>query len=93
MLFKNSVRTSKRTPHFTITKINWLTLFKFNHSTMTFGYTIMLSSHVFRRRSTTHQHNAAKDPKRTTGAVQRKHPRIPEVRAQITARNDMKGML
>jgi hypothetical protein len=30
MLFKNSVRTSKRTPHFTITMINWLTLFKFN---------------------------------------------------------------
>jgi hypothetical protein len=29
MLFKNSVRTSKRTPHLTITKINWLTLFKF----------------------------------------------------------------
>jgi hypothetical protein len=28
MLFKNSVRTSKRTPHFTITKINWLTLFE-----------------------------------------------------------------
>jgi hypothetical protein len=28
MLFKNSVRTSKRTPHFTITEINWLTLFK-----------------------------------------------------------------
>jgi hypothetical protein len=28
MLFKNSVRTSKRTPHYTITKINWLTLFK-----------------------------------------------------------------
>jgi hypothetical protein len=28
MLFKNSVRTSKRTPHFTITTINWLTLFK-----------------------------------------------------------------
>jgi hypothetical protein len=28
MLFQNSVRTSKRTPHFTITKINWLTLFK-----------------------------------------------------------------
>jgi hypothetical protein len=26
--FKNSVRTSKRTSHFTITKINWLTLFK-----------------------------------------------------------------
>jgi len=30
ILFRNSVRTSKRTPHFTITKINWLTLFKFN---------------------------------------------------------------
>jgi hypothetical protein len=29
MLYKNTVRTSKRTPHFTITKINWLTLFKF----------------------------------------------------------------
>jgi hypothetical protein len=28
MLFKNSARTSKRTPHFTITRINWLTLFK-----------------------------------------------------------------
>jgi hypothetical protein len=28
MLFKYPVRTSKRTPHFTITKINWLTLFK-----------------------------------------------------------------
>jgi hypothetical protein len=30
MLFKNPVRTSKRTPHLIITKINWLTLFKFN---------------------------------------------------------------
>jgi hypothetical protein len=28
MIFKNSVRTSKRTPHFTITKISWLILFK-----------------------------------------------------------------
>jgi hypothetical protein len=28
MLFKNPVRTSKRTPQITITKINWLTLFK-----------------------------------------------------------------
>jgi hypothetical protein len=28
MLFKNSARTSKRTPHFTITTINWLMLFK-----------------------------------------------------------------
>jgi hypothetical protein len=25
---KNSVRTTKKTQHFTITKINWLTLFK-----------------------------------------------------------------
>jgi hypothetical protein len=28
MLFNDSVRTSKRTPHLTITKINWLMLFK-----------------------------------------------------------------
>jgi hypothetical protein len=28
MLFKNPVRTSKRTPHFTVTTVNWLTLFK-----------------------------------------------------------------
>jgi hypothetical protein len=28
ILFKNPVRTSKRTPYFTTTKINWLTLFK-----------------------------------------------------------------
>jgi hypothetical protein len=28
MLFKNPVRTSKRTPYFTITEINWLMLFK-----------------------------------------------------------------
>jgi hypothetical protein len=28
MLFKNPVRTSKRTPHFTITKISWLMLLK-----------------------------------------------------------------
>jgi hypothetical protein len=28
MLFKNSVRTAKKTPHFTVTKISWLTLFK-----------------------------------------------------------------
>jgi hypothetical protein len=27
-LFKNPVCTSKRTPHFTITKINWLKLFR-----------------------------------------------------------------
>jgi hypothetical protein len=26
--FKNSVRTAKKTQHITITKINWLTLFK-----------------------------------------------------------------
>jgi hypothetical protein len=28
LVFKNSVRTSKRTPHFTITETNWLTPFK-----------------------------------------------------------------
>jgi hypothetical protein len=28
VIFKNSVRTAKKTPHFTVTKINWLTLFK-----------------------------------------------------------------
>jgi hypothetical protein len=27
-VFKNSVRTAKKTLHFAITKINWLTLFK-----------------------------------------------------------------
>jgi hypothetical protein len=32
IIFKDSVRTSKRTPYFTITKIDWLTLFKFNKS-------------------------------------------------------------
>jgi hypothetical protein len=26
--FKNSVRTARKTPHFTIAKISWLTLFK-----------------------------------------------------------------
>jgi hypothetical protein len=28
MLFKNSVCTSKKTPHFIVTKINWLMVFK-----------------------------------------------------------------
>jgi hypothetical protein len=28
IIVNNSVRTSKRTPHFTITKIKWLILFK-----------------------------------------------------------------
>jgi hypothetical protein len=37
MLFKNPVRTSKRTPYFTITKINWLTLFKFNNAISSVG--------------------------------------------------------
>jgi hypothetical protein len=27
IMFKDPVRTSKRTPHFTVTKISWLTLF------------------------------------------------------------------
>jgi hypothetical protein len=34
MSLKNTVRTSKRTPHFTITTINWLMLFK----EITFNY-------------------------------------------------------
>jgi hypothetical protein len=28
IIFNNSVRTAKKTQHFTITNINWLTLFK-----------------------------------------------------------------
>jgi hypothetical protein len=28
LVFKNPVRTAKKTPHFTVTKIKWLTLFK-----------------------------------------------------------------
>jgi hypothetical protein len=28
IIFNNSVRTAKKTQHFAITKINWLTLFK-----------------------------------------------------------------
>jgi hypothetical protein len=28
VMFKNSVRAAKKTPHLTVTKINWLTLFK-----------------------------------------------------------------
>jgi hypothetical protein len=28
IIYQNSFRTAKKTPHFTITKINWLTLFK-----------------------------------------------------------------
>jgi hypothetical protein len=32
IVLKKSVRTWKRTPHFTITKINWLMLFKGNNS-------------------------------------------------------------
>jgi len=39
MLFKNSVRTSKRTPHFTITRINWLTLFKVMNAVKTENHT------------------------------------------------------
>jgi hypothetical protein len=27
-IITNSIRTAKKTPHFTITEINWLTLFK-----------------------------------------------------------------
>jgi hypothetical protein len=39
MLFKNSVRTSKRTPHFTVTKINWLMLIKEIIAVYTDNYT------------------------------------------------------
>jgi hypothetical protein len=28
IVFNNSVRTAKKTPHFTVTEIDWLTLFK-----------------------------------------------------------------
>jgi hypothetical protein len=28
IIFKYLARTAKKTPHFTVTKINWLTLFK-----------------------------------------------------------------
>jgi hypothetical protein len=28
IIFKNSARTAKKTPHFTVTKTNWLKLFK-----------------------------------------------------------------
>jgi hypothetical protein len=44
MLFKNSVRTSKRTPHFTITKINWLTLFKEMIPVYTENYTTAMNT-------------------------------------------------
>jgi uncharacterized protein YktB (UPF0637 family) len=39
VIFKNSVRTAKKTPHFTITKINWLTLFKEIIAVYTENYT------------------------------------------------------
>jgi len=56
MLFKNSVRTSKRTPHFTITKINWLTLFKeiiavYNKSHEAHKYTLREKCKVTERQS------------------------------------------
>jgi hypothetical protein len=49
VIFKDPVRTSKRTPHLTITKINWLTLFKFKQPTQSRadsnkGLTVVLSS-------------------------------------------------
>jgi hypothetical protein len=28
LMFKHSVRTAKKTPHFTVSNVNWLTLFK-----------------------------------------------------------------
>jgi hypothetical protein len=47
MLFKNSVRTSKRTPHFTITRINWLTLFKFNWDLCS---NVLIGTYILQRR-------------------------------------------
>jgi hypothetical protein len=42
MLFKNSVLTSKRTPYFTITKINWLMLFTVRNMQYTVAQSIEL---------------------------------------------------
>jgi len=71
MLFKNPVRTSKRTPHFTITKINWLTLFKFNFGNyrtlvwnVTLQYTPSDKREVFVWRA---RHSLSDDAKNTTG--------------------------
>jgi hypothetical protein len=53
MLFKNSVRTSKRAPHFTITKINWLTLFKFKNTTLVPYETLRIQLHELRQQMKT----------------------------------------
>jgi hypothetical protein len=47
MLFKNSVRTSKRTQHFTITKINLLVLFKEIIAVSSDNYTNLIISKNF----------------------------------------------
>jgi hypothetical protein len=47
MLFKNSVRTSKRTPHLTITKINWLTLFKEIIAVYSLNHTKLIKMQIF----------------------------------------------
>jgi hypothetical protein len=47
VVFKNSVRTSKRTPHFTITNINWLTLFKFNLASVATHFMEKYSIYLF----------------------------------------------
>jgi hypothetical protein len=52
MLFKNSVRTSKRTLHFTITKINWLTLFTFNPINIITPYLMKITLSCMTRPST-----------------------------------------
>jgi hypothetical protein len=39
MSFDNAVRTSKRTPHFTIAKINWLMLFEKEIAVYTYNHT------------------------------------------------------
>jgi hypothetical protein len=38
IIYKNSVRTAKKTPHFTITETNFLTLFK--EMTAVYTYTV-----------------------------------------------------
>jgi hypothetical protein len=42
MLFRNPVRTSKRTPYFTITKFSWLMLFKGIIAVYTEKYELMI---------------------------------------------------
>jgi hypothetical protein len=51
-MYKNSVRILKRTPHYTITKINWLMLFKkvIAVYTMLSGFTVTTAWRVLELR-------------------------------------------